>query len=237
MPTEIPPDPRGDLVQDGPVDTGIKQGPGLLKTTPPSPGDSSGSESEDCLSRGKRRRPSDSGSSGAERVASQTPLKISKIGEGGMTDALAPSSTHPSPTRSMTSETATSVATPQSAAQADKGEVGLPPPPAKKDKAHEPAAPKEAPKGRKATNVPRHDTQGCYRRRPSKQGSRAPAFVDHPVVIHDLGGGTACFDKLGPWHRSQLLANVVGAISSIKPLPSRKWLIGCSTEDQQTNLA
>ena len=37
MPTEIPPDPRGDLVQDGPVDTGIKQGPGLLKTTPPSP--------------------------------------------------------------------------------------------------------------------------------------------------------------------------------------------------------
>ena len=237
MPAEIPPDPGGDLVQDGPVDTGIKQGPGPLKTTPPSPGDSSGSESEDCLPRGKRRRPSDSGSSGAEGVASQTPLKISKIGEGGMTDASAPSSAPASPTKSMTSETAISVPTPRSAAQADKGEVGLPLPPAKKDKAHAPAAPKEAPKGRKATNVPRQDTQGGYRRRLSQQGSRAPAFVDHPVVIHDLGGGTARFDKLGPWHRSQLLANAVGAVSSIRPLPSGKWLIGCSTEDQQTKLA
>ena len=137
----------------------------------------------------------------------------------------------------MTSETAISVATPRSAAPADKGEVGLPLPPAKKDKAHAPDAPKEAPKGQKATNVPRQDTQGGYRRRPSQQGTRAPAFVDHPVVIHDLGGGTARFDKLGPWHRSQLLANAVGAVSSIRPLPSGKWLIGCSTEDQQTKLA
>ena len=236
VPTEIPPDPGGDLVQDGPVDTGIKQGPGPLKTTPPSPGDSSGSESEECLSRGKRRRPSDSGGSGAEGVASQTPLKISKIGEGGMNDASAPSSAQASPTKSTTSETAISVATPRSAAQVDKGKVGLPPP-AKKDKAHAPAAPKEAQKGRKATNVPRNGTQGGYRRRPSQQGSRAPAFVDHPVVIHDLGGGTARFDKLGPWHRSQLLANAVGAVSSIRPLPSGKRLIGCSTEDQQTKLA
>ena len=223
MPAEISPDPGGDLVQDGPVNTGIKQGPGPLKTTPPSPGDSSGSESEDCLSRGKRRRPSDSGSSGAEGVASQTPLKISKIGEGGRIDVSATSSAPASPTKSMT-------ATPRSAAQADKGEVGLPLPPAKKDKTHAPAAPK-------ATNVPRQDTKGGYRRRPSQRGSRAPAFVDHPVVIHDLGGGTARFDKLGPWHRSQLLANAVGAVSSIRPLPSGKWLIGCSTEDQQTELA
>ena len=56
-------------------------------------------------------------------------------------------------------------------------------------------------------------------------------------MIHDLGGGTARFDKLGPWHRSQLLANAVGAVSSIRPLPSGKWLIGCSSEDQQTKLA
>ena len=41
MPAEILPDPGGDIVQDGPVDTGMKQGPGPLKTTPPSPGDSS----------------------------------------------------------------------------------------------------------------------------------------------------------------------------------------------------
>ena len=137
-----------------------------------------------------------------------------------MIDVSATSSAPASPTKSMT-------ATPRSAAQADKGEVGLPLPPAKKDKAHAPAAPK-------ATNVPRQDTKGGYRRKPSQQ---APAFVDHPVVIHDLGGGTARFDKLGPWHRSQLLANAVGAVSSIRPLPSGKWLVGCSTEDQQTKLA
>ena len=195
VPAEIPPDPGGDLVQDGTVDTGIKQGPGPLKTTPPSPVDSS--------------------------LAPEA-REGAKIGEGGMTDASAPSSAPASPIKSMTSETAISVATPRSAAQADKGEVGLPLPPAKKDKAHAPAAPKEAQKGRKATNVPRQDTKGGYRRRPSQQGSRAPAFVDHPVVIHDLGGGTARFDKLGPWHRSQLLANAVGAVSSIRPPPVRE---------------
>ena len=174
MPAEIPPGPGGDIEKGGPVDTGKKQGPGPLKSTPPSPGDSSGSESEDCLSRGKRRRPIDSGSSGAEGVASQTPLKISKIGEGCMTDASAPSSAPASPTKSSTSETAISVATLRSAAQVDKGEVGLPPPPAKKEKAHAPAAPKEALKGRRATNVPRNGTQGGYRRNPSQQGSKAP---------------------------------------------------------------
>ena len=211
MPAEIPPGPGGDIEKGGPVDTGKKQGPGPLKSTPPSPGDSSGSESGDYLFSGKR---SDSGSSGAEGVASQTPLKISRIGEGGMTDASAPSSAPASPTKSMTSETAISVATPRSAAQVDKGEVGLPPPPAKKDKANALAAPKEAQKGRKATNELRNGTQDGYRRRPSQLGSRAPAFVDHPVVIHDLGGGTACFGKLGPWYRR---ANAIGAVSSIRP--------------------
>ena len=47
----------------------------------------------------------------------------------------------------------------------------------------------------------------------------------------------ARLDNLGPWYRSQLLANAVGAVSSIRPLPFGKWLIGCSTEDQQTKLA
>ena len=42
---------------------------------------------------------------------------------------------------------------------------------------------------------------------------------------------------LGPWHRSQLLANAVGAIRSVRPLPSGKWLIGCSSEAQQSKLA
>ena len=40
------------------------------------------------------------------------------------------------------------------------------------------------------------------------------------MVLHDLGGGAARFDKLGPWHRSHLLSNAVGAIRSVRPLPS-----------------
>ena len=66
--------------------------------------------------------------------------------------------------------------------------------------------------------------------------SRVPAFVDFPVVIHDFGGGSARFDKLGPWHRSQLFSNAVGAVRFIRPLPSGKWLIGCATEAQQSKL-
>ncbi len=80
-------------------------------------------------------------------------------------------------------------------------------------------------------------TDGGSRRRLFQQGTRAPAFVEHPVVIHDLGGGAARFEKLGPWHRSQLLANAVGAVRSVRPLPSGKWLIGCSSEAQQSKLA
>ena len=57
------------------------------------------------------------------------------------------------------------------------------------------------------------------------------------MVLHDIGGSTARFDKLGPWHRSHLLSNAVGAIRSVRPLPSGKWLIGCSSEAQQSKLA
>ena len=55
--------------------------------------------------------------------------------------------------------------------------------------------------------------------------------------MHDLGGGAARFDKLGPWHRNQLLANAVGAIRAMRPLPLGKWLIGCNSEAQQSKLA
>ena len=71
---------------------------------------------------------------------------------------------------------------------------------------------------------------------PNNQANRAPPFVEYPVVLHGLGRGAARFDKLGPWHRSQLLANAVGAIRSVRPLPLGKWLIGCSNEAQQSKL-
>lgn len=84
----------------------------------------------------------------------------------------------------------------------------------------------------------RSQPEGTPRRKLFQQGTeRPPAFVDFPVVIHDLGGGWARSDKLGPWHRSQLLANAVGAVCSIRLLPSGKWLIGCITEAQQSTLA
>ena len=83
----------------------------------------------------------------------------------------------------------------------------------------------------------RSQPDGNSRRKQFQPSTRAPAFVDFPVVIHDVGGGSARFDKLGPWHRSQLLSNAVGAVRSIRPLPSGKWLIGCATEAQQSKLA
>ena len=72
----------------------------------------------------------------------------------------------------------------------------------------------------------RSQPDGNSRRKQFQPSTRAPAFVDFPVVIHDFGGGSARFDKLGPWHRSQLLSKAVGAVRSIRLLPSGKWLIG-----------
>ena len=83
----------------------------------------------------------------------------------------------------------------------------------------------------------RFTAEGASRRRLFQQGTRTPAFVEYPVVLHDLGGSAAWFDKLGPWHPTQLLANAVGAFRSVRSLPSGKWLIGCSSEAQQSKLA
>ena len=83
----------------------------------------------------------------------------------------------------------------------------------------------------------RSQPDGNSRRKQFQPSTRAPAFVDFPVVIHDFGGRSARFDKLGPWHRSQLLCNAVGAVRSIRPLPSGKWLIRCAAEAQQSKLA
>ena len=98
-------------------------------------------------------------------------------------------------------------------------------------------APTSSNKPSKPAANQRSTAEGASRRRLFQQGTRAPAFVEYPVVLHDIGEGAARFDKLGPWHSSQLLANVVGAIRSVRPLPSGKWLIGCGSEAQQSKLA
>ena len=54
--------------------------------------------------------------------------------------------------------------------------------PAKKSEAHAPAVPNAAQKGREANGPKYGAVEGGYRRRPSQQASRTPAFVDHPVL-------------------------------------------------------
>ena len=247
-------------IEEGPAGNGVPPRSGPLTPTPSSRGsspESSGSENRRRRRprRPKRRLSSDSSNEGDVTPTSQTPLKMTKVGEGGMSEE--PSS---SPVLS-DGESLISVVTapPSLEAACDEGSnllplVNGPKKPDNRPKDDRP--PKTAPSanvppkvGKKSHKAPpsnqpskpaanqRFTAEGASRRRLFQQGTRTPAFVEHPVVLHDLGGGAARFDKLGPWHRSQLLANAVGAIRSVRPLPSGKWLIGCSSEAQQSKLA
>ena len=247
-------------IEEGPAGNGVPPRSGPLTPTPSSRGsspESSGSENRRRRRprRPKRRLSSDSSNEGNVTPTSQTPLKMSKVGEGGMSEE--PSS---SPVGS-DGESLISVVTasPSLEAACDEGSsllplVNGPKKPDNRPKNDRP--PKTAPSasvppklGKKSHKAPpsiqpskpaanqRFTAEGASRRRLFQQGTRTPAFVEYPVVLHDLGGGAARFDKLGPWHRSQLLANAVGAIRSVRPLPSGKWLIGCSSEAQQSKLA
>ncbi|KAL8589630.1 hypothetical protein ACOMHN_016014 [Nucella lapillus] len=72
---------------------------------------------------------------------------------------------------------------------------------------------------------------------PPPRKTQPPAFVDFPVVLTDCPG-PAIFSKLGPWMRSESLKSTCGgAVASIRPLPSGKWLVGCVNEAQQAKLA
>ena len=183
--------------------------------------------------RGKRRLSSDSSNSEGESLDSRTPLKMTRVGEDVMVDTA-------------TTPPASPTDTIIPAATSGRNNVGK--------KSPQPAdKPKAAPTVQTANPAPklrqdypsrkagkrdfRSQPDGNSRRKQFQPSTRAPAFVDFPVVIHDLGGGSARFDKLGPWHRSQLLSNAVGAVRSIRPLPSGKWLIGCATKAQQSKLA
>ena len=93
--------------------------------------------------------------------------------------------------------------------------------------------PKAAPTVQKANPAPK--LRQDYPSR--KAGKREQQFRSQPDGNPRFGGGWARFDKLGPWHRSQLLCNALGAVRSIRPLLSEMWLIGCATEAQQSKLA
>ena len=184
---------------------------------------------------GKRRLSSDSSNSERESLDSQTLMKMTRVGE----DVMADTATTPpaSPTNTIIP-----------AATSGQDNVGK--------KSPQPAdKPKAAPTVQKANPAPK-PRQEYPSRKPGKQdqkfqsqpdsnshrkqfqpSTRAPAFADFLVIIHDFGCGLARFNKLGPWHHSQLLSNAVGAVRSITPLPSGKWLIECATEAQQSKLA
>ena len=185
--------------------------------------------------RGKRRLSSDSSNSEGESLDSRTPLKMTRVGEDVMADTATTPPASPTDTIIPAATSGHDNVGKKSPQPADKPKTA---PTVQKDN----PAPKlrqdyPSRKAGKREQQFRSQPDGNSRRKQFQPSTRTPAFVDFPVVIHDLGGGSARFDKLGPWHRSQLLSNAVGAVRSIRPLPSGKWLIGCTTEAQQSKLA
>ena len=185
--------------------------------------------------RGKRRLSSDSSNSEGESLDSRTPLKMTRVGEDVMADTATTPPASPTDTIIPAATSGHDNVGKKSPQPADKPRTA---PTVQKDN----PAPKlrqdyPSRKAGKREQQFRSQPDGNSRRKQFQPSTRTPAFVDFPVVIHDLGGGSARFDKLGPWHRSQLLSNAVGAVRSIRPLPSGKWLIGCTTEAQQSKLA
>ena len=69
-----------------------------------------------------------------------------------------------------------------------------------------------------------------------RQGNQPPpTFLQHPVVLKDLGTGVASFLDNGP-RTASLFQRTIGPILSQRPLPSGKFLIGCRSRQQQEAL-
>ena len=124
--------------------------------------------------RGKRRLSSDSSSTEGESLDSCTPMKITRVGEYVMSDTVATPPTSP-----------TGTIIPAATTDQDYRGKKSPQPSNKPQSAQ--------------TTVQKSQPDGNSRRKQfQKSTKQAPAFVYFPVVINDLGGGWARFDKLGP---------------------------------------
>ena len=77
---------------------------------------------------------------------------------------------------------------------------------------------------------------GTWGARGGRRGPPPSSFVSYPVVLTEVPGPSA-LSRLGPWERLGALEKVVGAVDSVRRLPSGKWLIGCSNEKQQNLLS
>lgn len=60
--------------------------------------------------------------------------------------------------------------------------------------------------------------------------------MSYPVVLTEAPGHSI-LGRLGPWERLGALEKAVGAVDSVRQLPSGKWLIGCADERQQNFLS
>ena len=68
------------------------------------------------------------------------------------------------------------------------------------------------------------------------QGNQPPpTFLQHPIVLEDLGTGVASFLDNGP-RTASLFQRTIGPILSQRPLPSGKFLISCRSRQQQEAL-
>ena len=79
-------------------------------------------------------------------------------------------------------------------------------------------------------------TRGAFRSQPQKDFK--PVYVDHPVLIEEVGGRGEQINKLGMNRKAVLIAEAAGdSVVSLKWLPSGKWLVGCKNKGQQTKLS
>ena len=101
--------------------------------------------------------------------------------------------------------------------------------------------PKETEKSVTETEIAKEKTTEKAKPTPAgrpfrRQGNQPPpTFLQHPVVLEDLGTGVASFLDNGP-RTASLFQRTIGPILSLRPLPSGKFLIGCRSRQQQEAL-
>ena len=100
---------------------------------------------------------------------------------------------------------------------------------------------KEIGKSRSETEIAKEKTNEKQKPAPAgqpffRQGNQPPpTFLQHPVVLEDLGTGVASFLDNGP-RTASLFQQTIGPILLQRPLLSGKFLIGCRSRQQQEAL-
>ena len=149
-----------------------------------------------------------------ERAWTRTPLKITRVGEDVMANTATTPPASPTDTIIPAATSGQDNVGEKSPQPADKPKTA--PTVQKTNPAHKPRQEYPSRKPGKPDQQFRSQPDGNPRTKQFQPSTRTPPFVDFPVVIHDLGGGSARFDKLGPWHRSQLPSQQRGGSSALR---------------------